>query len=73
MTDSRNPPEWLSAEVAEFVRAIDFEFQCREFGEELAQVNRLPLADRCQYVHAMTDHALSHHINLDHEPLGVTP
>ncbi|HAB15998.1 MAG TPA: hypothetical protein PLX89_25760 [Verrucomicrobiota bacterium] len=72
MKNSHNPPEWLCADVTEFIQAIDIEFQRREFGDELARVNQLPLADRCRYVHEITDHALLHGVNLDHEPVGVT-
>ena len=53
-----NPkPAWLTPEVEEQLRRVEYEFHVRSFGEEMARVNFLPLSQRKAYIAAMVDHA----------------
>jgi hypothetical protein len=65
-------PEWLTPAVEAHLLDLEYQFQAREFGEEMAEVNRLPLPQRRQYVHDIVDRAISRHVNLDHPAIGVT-
>jgi len=47
----------LSPEALVRVEAAEYEFHVAAFGEEMARVNFLPLAQRKLYVREMQDHA----------------
>jgi len=53
-------------------RAI-YDFHVRAFGEEMARVNRLPLAARRRYIGEMVDHAIQKGVKSDKPAMGVTP
>jgi hypothetical protein len=55
------------------VRQATHDFHVRAFGEEMARVNLLPLAERRRYVAEMVDHALRKGVKFDKPALGVTP
>jgi hypothetical protein len=55
------------------MRQAVYDFHVRAFGEELARVNFLPLAQRRQYVAEMMDHALRKGVKFEKPALGVTP
>ena len=55
------------------LRQAIYDFHVRAFGEEMARVNFLPLADRRRYVAEMVDHALGKGVKFDKPALGVTP
>jgi hypothetical protein len=55
------------------VRQAIHDFHVRAFGEEMAHVNFLPLAERRRYVAEMVDHAIRKGIKFDKPALGVTP
>ena len=65
-------PDWLTPEVKEFLRQVEYEYHVREFGEEMARVNFLPKAERKAYIHDMVDHAIKHGVKFEKEALGVT-
>ena len=65
-------PDWLTPEVQEFLRELDYAYQVRAFGEEMARVNFLPLEERKAYIHDMIDFAISKGVNFDKPALGVT-
>jgi hypothetical protein len=73
MNDAKNEPDWLTAEVLEHLHQVAYDFHVRAFGEEMARVNFLPLAERRRYVAEMVDHALRKGVKLDKPALGVTP
>jgi len=73
MTDGKEKPEWLTPEVAEELRKLSYDFQVSAFGEEMARVNLLPLAERRRYVAEMMDHATRKGVKFDKPALGVTP
>ena len=50
-----------------------YDFHVRAFGEEMARVNFLPLAERRRYVADMVDHAVRKGVKFDKPALGVTP
>jgi hypothetical protein len=66
-------PAWLTPEVQEFLHELDYAYQVREFGEEMARVNFLPLEERKAYIHDMIDFAISKGVNFEKPALGVTP
>jgi hypothetical protein len=55
------------------VRQAIYDFHVRAFGEEMARVNFLPLAQRRRYVAEMVDHAVRKGVKFDKPALGVTP
>jgi hypothetical protein len=59
--------------VLERLREIEYDFHAREFGEEMARVNFLPLEERRAYLAAMVDHAISKGVEFEKPALGVTP
>jgi hypothetical protein len=68
-----NPkPAWLTPEVREHLRRIEYDYQSREFGEEMARINFLPPAERRREISAMMDHALRKGVAFDDLVLGVT-
>jgi hypothetical protein len=52
---------------------VEYDFHVRAFGEEMARVNFLPLAERRRYVGDMVDHAVRKGVKFDKPALGVTP
>jgi len=69
--EQRMPP-WSPAARKRLRQAI-YDFHVRAFGEEMARVNFLPLAQRRQYVAEMVDHALRKGVKFDKPARGVTP
>ncbi|MFN0068336.1 MAG: hypothetical protein ACKVYV_11945 [Limisphaerales bacterium] len=63
--------EWLAPAAEAHLRDLEFEFQVREFGEEMAAVNGVPL--RRQYVQEITDRALGQGVDHVRSAHGVTP
>ena len=55
------------------VRQAIYDFHVRAFGEEMARVNFLPLAERRRYVGEMVDHAIRKGVKFNKPALGVTP
>jgi len=70
-TGQRKKP-WPPA-VRRKLRQAIYEFYVRSFGEEMARVNFLPLAQRRRYVAEMVDHAIRKGVKFDKPALGVTP
>ncbi len=68
----KTTPEWLTPEVKEFLRQVEYEYHVRVFGEEMARVNFLPLEQRKAYIHDMIDHARKKGVKFEKEALGVT-
>lgn len=67
----RHRKAWPTA-VRKRMRMAVYEFHVRAFGEELARVNFLPMAQRRRYVGEMVDHALSKGVKFERPALGVT-
>jgi hypothetical protein len=63
---------WSPAERRKLRRAI-YDFHVRAFGEEMARVNFMPLAERRRYVAQMFDHAVRKGVKFHKPALGVTP
>ena len=57
MRPMNRKPTWLTPEVKEHLRHVEYEFHVRSFGEEMAKANFLPLSQRKAYIAAMVDHA----------------
>lgn len=66
-------PDWLTPDVAEHLRRIEYQFHVRVFGEEMARVNFLPLEERKAYVAEMVDHARRKGVRFEKPAMGVTP
>jgi hypothetical protein len=73
MSGVETRPDWLTAEVLDHLHRVGYDFQVRAFGEEMARVNFMPLAERRRYVAEMVDHALRKGVKFDKPALGVTP
>ena len=70
--NARPTPGWSPA-VRRRIRKAIYDFHVRAFGEEMARVNFLPLAERRRYVAEMVDHATRKGVKSDKPALGVTP
>src|ERR1035438_1832035 len=66
-------PSWLTPAVLRHLKRVERDFHIRAFGEEMARVNFLPLAERRRYVADMVDHAVRKGVKFDKPALGVTP
>lgn len=73
MKTAATRPAWLTPEVLAHLKRVEYDFHVRAFGEEMARVNALPLAERRRYVAEMVDHALRKGVKFDKPALGVTP
>jgi len=73
VTDAKTKPDWLTPEIAEHLRRVEYDFHVRAFGEEMARVNFLPPAERRRYLADMLDHAVRKGAKFDKPALGVTP
>ena len=69
---NESKPDWLTPEVQEFIRQVEYDFHVREFGEEMARVNFLPAEERMAYLHDIIDYAVSKGVKFDKPALGVT-
>lgn len=59
--------------VPRSVRQAIYDFHVRAFGEEMARVSFLLLAQRHRYIAEMVDHAVRKGVKFDKPALGVTP
>ncbi len=73
MKAAKARPAWLTPEVLRHLKRVEYDFHVRAFGEEMARVNFLPLAERRRYVGEMVDHAIRKGVKFDKPALGVTP
>ena len=73
MKAAKVKPNWLTPAVLRHLKRVEHDFHVRAFGEELARVNCLPLAERRRYVADMVDHAVRKGVKFDKPALGVTP
>ena len=71
-TPTHPKPDWLTPEVQQELHEISYAFHVREFGEEMARVNFLPLEERKKYIHDMIDHAVSKGVKFEKPATGVT-
>jgi len=46
MSDLKTTPGWLAPDVLDHLHRVEYDFHVRAFGEEMARVNFLPLAER---------------------------
>ena len=69
---NKSTPDWLTDDLREFLREVEYAFHVRSFGEEMARVNFLPPEERRAYIQNMVDHALSKGVKLDKPALGFT-
>jgi hypothetical protein len=72
MTTAQNHPEWLTPRVLRVIRRVRRDFEIRAFGEEMARVNRLPLAERRAYINDIIDYAKSKGVSFEKPAEGVT-
>ncbi len=72
MNNSSPIPAWLTPEVREHLRNIDYAYQAREFGEEMARVNFLSPTERRKQIAEMMDHAARKGVRFEKTMLGVT-
>ena len=73
MTKSGKRKETHAPAMRRKLRRAIYDFHVRAFGEEMARVNRLPLAGRRRYIGEMVDHAIRKGVKSDKPALGVTP
>ena len=73
MKAAKAKPAWLTPAVLRHLKRVEYDFHVRAFGEEMARVNFLPLAERRRYVAEMVDHAVRKGVKFDKPALGVTP
>ena len=66
------PLKPLTPEELALIRAVEYAFHVRAFGEEMARVNFLPLEERKAYIYDIIDHAMSKGVKLEKPARGVT-
>ncbi len=71
MKRATTKPDWLTPEVRRHLERIEYEFQVREFGEEMARINFLPSKERKRQVGEMVDHARRKGVTFAKPVLGV--
>lgn len=73
MKHSGQPAKPYTPAFRRRLRRAIFDFHVRAFGEEMARVNRLPLAARRQYIGEIIDKAPRKGAKSGKPALGVTP
>ena len=73
MNATNTIPDWLTPEVEAHLKRVEYDYQVREFGEEMARINFLPTAQRKREIAEMTDHARRKGVKFDKPASGVTP
>ena len=73
MNEPTATPDWLTPEVLRHLQRVERAFHVRDFGEEMARVNRLPLTECRRYVAEMVDFAVRKGVQYDKPALDVTP
>ena len=73
MNETNPKSGWLTPEVQEHLRRVEYDYLVREFGEGTARLCSLPRAQfRKQYAEMM-DHALHKGVIFEKPAKGVTP
>lgn len=72
MNESAPKPVWLTPEVKAHLRRIEYDYQAREFGEEMARINFLPPAERRKQIAEMIDHARRKGVSFEKVTQGFT-
>ena len=65
-------PEQVTPVIREYLKRIEYDFQVREFGEEMARINFLPLAERRRQIAEMVDHARRKGVKFEKPAHGVS-
>ena len=73
MNSATSKPDWLTPEVLEHLKRVEYDYQVREFGEEMARINFLPPTQRSRQIAAMVNHARRKGVDFVKPALGVTP
>ncbi len=73
MNDANTKPDWLTPDVQEHLRRVEYDYQAREFGEEMARINFLPPEERRKQITEMMDHAIRKGVGFEKPASGVTP
>ena len=73
MKTASTMPDWLTPEVQEHLQRVEYDYQVREFGEDMARINFLPPTDRKRQIAEMVNHAGSKGVKFVKPALGVTP
>ncbi len=73
MKAAKRKSDWLTPAVLKHLKRVEYDIHVRAFGEEMARVNFLPLAERRRYVAEMVDHAVRKGVKFHKPALGVTP
>ncbi len=72
MNAANTIPAWLTPEVKAHLKRVEYDYQIREFGEEMARINSLPTGERKREIAAMEDHARRKGVKFDKPASGVT-
>jgi len=65
-------PNRVTPEIQEYLKRVEYNFQVREFGEEMARINFLPVAERKRQIAEMVDHARRKGVKFEKPARGVT-
>lgn len=63
----------VTPEIQEYLKRVEYDFQVRAFGEEMARINFLPTAERKRQIAEMVDHARRKDVKFEKPALGATP
>ena len=73
MTTTNPKPDWLTPEVQEHLRRVEYDYLVREFGEGTARLCLLPRAEFMKQFAEMMDHATRKGVVFEKPANGVTP
>ncbi len=68
----KQKPDWWSPALATRIRESSYEFHVREFGEQMARINFLPLEERRKEIAKIYDHAKAKGVKFDKPAEGFT-
>ena len=72
MNRVKTQPDQVTPEIKEYLKRVEYDFQVREFGEEMARINFLPAAERRREIAEMVDHARRKGVKFVKPAHGVT-
>lgn len=72
MNHQTTPPDQVTPEICAYLKRVEYDFQVREFGEEMARINFLPAGERRRQIAEMVDHARQKGVKFEKPTRGVT-
>ena len=72
MNRVKTQPDQVTPEIKEYLKRVEYDFQVREFGEEMARINFLPPVERRRQIAALVNHARRKDVKFEKPARGIT-